>query len=95
MKSPIGVAYYSKQVYQQLLILADIRENMPDTYRDWQVEYKRFRDGMRNLGVHTEPLEMNLQELRLWLLQNDLPNTGASRSRFVSEKMQERDQNKN
>lgn len=95
MKSNIGVAFYSKQIYQQLLKMADDRENLPDTYRDRQVEYKHLRDGMRNLGVHTEPFEMNLQELRLWLLQNDLPNTGASRSRFVSEKMQERDQNKN
>ncbi len=95
MKSNIGVAFYSKQVYQQLLKMADDRENLPDTYRDWQEQYKRLRDGMRNLGVHTEPFEMNLQELRLWLLQNNLPNTRASRARFVSEKMQERNQYKN
>lgn len=92
MKSNIGVAFYTKPVYQQLLQMADDREELPDTYRDWQTKYKHLRDEMRNLGVHTEPVEMDLQELRLWLLQNDLPNTGASRARFVSKKMQERDQ---
>lgn len=79
-----GIAWYTRETYEKLLLHAADRESICDTYEEWLESYNRAVKGLRNRGIKAVPIPVDLDELIKWCRENNVPNTGESRSRFVS-----------
>ena len=79
-----GIGWYTKESYQKLLDYADDREKLDDTYEDWLANYSRVVKNLRKSGIKAVPVTIEIDELMNWCSANNLPNTGESRSKFVS-----------
>lgn len=83
----VGIAFYTKESYSQLLKEADDRETLHASYKDWLKDFKRLKATLRQQGLQVETFPVDLARLRIWCLLHHLPNTSANRSRWVSESL--------
>lgn len=87
MVRKVGIAFYTRESYHQLLKEADDRDDLHASYDDWLKEFNRLKKGLQKPGLLVEPYPVDLGRLRIWCLLHHLPNTAANRSRWVSESL--------
>ena len=81
----VGIAFYTPETYARLLREADDRDGLHENYSDWLRDFKKMEKKLKKEGFAVTPVPVNLDQLRLWCLLRQLPNNGASRSRWVQE----------
>ena len=87
----IAVCFYSPEVYKKLLEISDDRDKMCDTYDEWLVEFMKMKKGFEEKNVYVSPLLIEINDLIKYCKENNLKNTGPTRSRYVSKLAMELD----
>lgn len=85
----IGVAWYRKEDWNELMEEFEDAGNMQDSWQEWR---KAAEDGIERLhkaGRVGYPVILKAHEIREFCRSRDLPNTGNTRVRLVNEKLYE------
>lgn len=80
----VAACFYSPEDYAILLKISDDRESMCDTYEDWLVEFMKIRTGLEEKGMAVSPVRIKLDALLKFCKENNLKNTGETRSKYAS-----------
>jgi len=81
----VAICFYTPDSYKELKEVADDKKNLCDTYADWLVEFSKAVKGLKEQGLETLPVTINISELKKWCKQNNLKNTSSNRSKYVLE----------
>jgi hypothetical protein len=85
-----GVAWYRREQWERLREVSQDAENLDETYDAWLETAERLiRDGIPD-DVQVEKIEIDVEEVLAWCNVRGLPMNGASRSRFVSERVRQK-----
>jgi hypothetical protein len=83
-----GIAWYRADQWEQLRALSADKDKLHDTYEEWLAEATAKVRDLARLGVATQPVHVDVNELALWCKQQGCPLDGAARARFVTDKLQ-------
>lgn len=81
----VAICFYTPASYEELKKVAGDKKDLCDTYADWLVEFSKAVNGLKEQGLEVAPVNINISELIKWCKQNNLKNTGSSRSKYVLE----------
>ena len=85
----LGVAWYTREQYERLLKFANDRDNLEDTYEEWQATAEKMMVQLSRPGVLPRKVHIDVEELVAWCKAHKRPNDGASRTVFVADKVEE------
>jgi hypothetical protein len=85
----LGVSWYTREQYDRLLELADDRDNLEDTYDEWQASAEKMMVKLSKPGVLPRKVHINVEELVAWCKAHNRPINGAARTMFVADKVDE------
>jgi hypothetical protein len=86
----MGIAYYKEKDWSKFLELFDDRDEMEKTWFSWYKEYKKVKKFYSKKLFHVEDVIIDLDELKQYCIDNNLPNITKVRSEFVSKKVAQR-----
>jgi hypothetical protein len=85
----LGVAWYRREQWNRLLEVADDRDNLEDTYEEWEANAKKGLRRLTRPGFEPQRIDIDIEELIRWCKLKNRPVDGAARSIFTAEKLQE------
>jgi hypothetical protein len=85
----LGVAWYTREQYERLLELANDRDNLEDTYEEWQATAEKMMVKLSKPGVLPRKVHIDVEELVAWCKAHNRPVDGAARTAFVADKVEE------
>jgi hypothetical protein len=85
----LGVAWYTREQYESLLKLANDRDNLEDTYEDWQAAAEKMMVQLSRPGVLPWKVHIDVDELVFWCKDHNRPIDGAARTMFVADMLEE------
>ena len=85
----LGIAWYTREQYERLLKLANDRDNLEDTYEEWQATAEKMMVQLSKPGVLPRKIHIDVEELAAWCKSHNRPVDGASRTVFVADKVEE------
>ncbi len=88
-KGPIGVglAWFRRDEWPQLLASAADREKLEDTYDEWLGEARKLLLDMATRGIAIEKVDVGIDELSAWCRHENRPLDGDARASFASYKL--------
>jgi hypothetical protein len=85
----LGVAWYRREQWNRLLEVADDRDNLEDTYEEWEANAEKGLLTLNRPGFEPQRIDIDIEELIRWCKLKNRPVDGAARSIFTAEKLQE------
>ncbi len=85
----LGVGWYTREEYERLLELANDRDDLEDTYEEWQATAEKMMVQLSRPGVLPRKVHINVEELTAWCKAHNRPIDGASRTIFAADKVEE------
>ena len=87
MTQPVSMAFawYRPDEWVRLVEVADDRDALGPTYRDWLTATEKKILALALAGVQVCRVEVDVTELVEWCRQHRVPNTDASRAQFSQE----------
>ena len=85
----LGVAWYTREQYERLLEVANDRDNLEDTVEEWQATAEKMMVQLSRPGVLPRKVHIDIDELVSWCKAHKRPVDGASRTKFVADKVEE------
>ena len=85
----LGIAWYSRKQYEGLLEIATDRDNLEDTYEEWQATAEKMMVELSRPGVLPRKIHIDVDELVSWCKSHNRPVDGAARTIFVADKVEE------
>ncbi|MFC1523033.1 hypothetical protein ACFL6Y_11550 [Elusimicrobiota bacterium] len=82
-----GFAWYSEEQWRKLREVAADKDNLHDTYQEWEVNVREKLRDLEKRGVIACKVDVEIDELVLWCRQKKLKVDGSARSRFIAHKM--------
>lgn len=82
----VNLAYYRKVDWGKLLSLVDDRENMHDTWEEWNVDYLKLKRELSLKGYVVNDFKVDLDELKMFCIEKGIRLDGKARSQFVQNK---------
>lgn len=86
------VAWYRRDQWPRLLELADDRDTLPPTYDQWQVSVDRGLEELRETGVQPLPIEVDVEQLKVWCEERESPLNSATRAAYAADLARSRSQ---
>jgi hypothetical protein len=86
---PMGVAWYSRKQWDRLLEIAEDRNNIEDTYEEWEANAEVGFRRLSRPGFVPQKIDIDVEELICWCKLKKRPVDGAARSIFAAEKLRE------
>ena len=86
----VGVAWFDKKQWKRLTEAVDDRNELDDTYEQWQ---KSALDAVRMIerqGQKIEKVHVEVESLVSWCNEKGLPVNGESRAEYVTQLMRRR-----
>ena len=87
----IGIAWYSPEQYGLLRALATDADSMANTYEEWLAGVTKTMDDLRQRGIVTRRVDVEIRELAAWCQQRGRPLDGEARSTYVAENLKSED----
>ena len=84
MVKNINLAYYKQEDWNRFLALIDDRENMHDTWKEWNKAYQKMKKNLVKDGFQVNDYIVDLDELRDYCYLQGIRIDGKARSQFVS-----------
>ena len=84
MTGVINLAYYRKQDWKRFLEIIDDRENIHDTWKEWNKEYLKTKKELTSQGFIVKDFPVNLDELLNYCAIRGMKNDGKARSQFLA-----------
>ena len=86
VQAVFGVAWYKRAQWERLLQIAADRDDLEDTYQEWQETAEEVLRALERPGIVLR--KVDVEELLSWCNAQNRPVDGAARSEFVAEKLQ-------
>ena len=86
MAEYINLAYYQKKDWKRFLEIIEDRENMHETWEEWNKTYSKTKRGLSFQGFIIKDFVVNLDELINYCKLRGIKIDGKARSQFVSNK---------
>jgi len=83
----VGFAIYLAEQWNQLLESADDRNQLEDTWLEWNNDMIKFKMELQSKGIEVKDIIVDINELLAYCKKHKLKNNVATRSRYVSEKL--------
>jgi hypothetical protein len=80
-----GVAWYNEQEYEKLLLVAEDRAGLYDTYKEWKAGANNVIRQLRLEGLNIRRIDIVIDELVTWCKAKKRPVDGPARSEYVTE----------
>jgi hypothetical protein len=84
MERIINLAYYREQDWERFLEIIDDKENMHDTWKEWNKAYLNTKKELTSQGFIVKDFIVDLDELQNYCSSRGIKNDGKARSQFVS-----------
>ena len=84
-KNVISVGFYRRDQWPLLLETANDRKAIEDTYDEWMLSVEKCLKKMQSSGVEPVKVDVDMNELLLWLKSRGMKNTGKARAAFIAE----------
>ena len=84
----LGIAWYTREQYERLLKLASDRDNLEDTYEEWQATAEKMMVELSKPGVLPRKVHIDVDELASWRKSHNRQVDGAARTVFVADKVE-------
>jgi len=86
-----GIAWFRSEQWSRLLEISEDREDLEETFAEWEsLAEEKLRD-LRAQGVDTEKITIDLEELLTWCKSWGLSVNESTRSQYVAELLRKRD----
>lgn len=88
---PINVAYswYTQENYLKMVEHAnDDESNLIQSYEDWKKNADQRIEDMKNLDMRVFRVNVDYEEMSIWLSGNGLGNTVENREKYINHKFQ-------
>jgi hypothetical protein len=85
------VAWYRREQWERLLEIASDREQLEDTFDEWQELAEETLRKLTKEGLTPRKVEVDVEELLKWCQEQGLPVDGKARSQFAVLKLQEQE----
>ena len=82
----INLAYYEKKDWNRLLEVIDDKENMHNTWKEWNKASLKLKKKLTSQGLAVKDVIVNIDSLIMYCEIRGIKNDGKSRSQFVSKK---------
>ena len=83
----IGVAWYRKEQWGDLLGVSEDRDKLEATYGEWLIEANLALRRMRQSGMDIRKVDVDVEELVRWCREQGRPVNAASRAYYVAERV--------
>jgi hypothetical protein len=83
----VGLAWFRRDEWPQLLASAADREKLEDTYDEWLREARKLLLDAATRGVAIEKVDVGIDELLAWCRHENRPLDGDARASFASYKL--------
>lgn len=80
----VGVCWYRQDQYDRFLASAKDREDLEDTWDEWQITAERVIRQYRARGLDVRKVEIDLDDLLAYCMVEEEPNTAATRAAYVA-----------
>ncbi len=87
----LGVAWYKPEQWKRLREVCEDRDNIEDTFDEWQVNAEKGIRIMRSQGAIPQKVLFDVEEFLAWCSVKGLPHNGESRSEFTAWLMRKHD----
>jgi hypothetical protein len=84
----LGVCWYRQDQYERFLASANDREDLEDTWAEWQITAERVIRQYRAQGLDVRKVESDLDDLLAYCAVEGKPNTAATRAAYVTHLME-------
>jgi len=81
-----NMAYYEKKDWEKLVKLREDKENLHNTWEEWQQEFFRTKRNMEKQGLLVMKYAVDLDELARFCFEKNLRVDGKACAEFVSHK---------
>lgn len=81
----IFLAYYSPGDYVKLLRIAADKDTLCKTWEEWKCEVDKVKTYLESNQLPCTLVEVTVEEIVKYCSENNLPNNGSARSKYVSE----------
>lgn len=79
----VGVAWYSREQWEELPRVVEDRSELDETYEDWRAQVKEAVDLFSAQGFEPVRVEVDVAELVEWCREHGRPVNGEARSAFA------------
>jgi hypothetical protein len=86
----VGVAWYSKEAWEQLRDVASDPELLEPTYEDWVKMATASLSTVRGAGLEPEMIELDISRLVAWCREQRRPIDSAARAAFTAQMLRSR-----
>ena len=84
----IGVGWYSADQWTMLKLMADDPHALDATYEQWRTGAERALQQLKNQpGVRAVKVSVDVQALREWCRNQQIPLDGSARANFIAEQV--------
>jgi hypothetical protein len=80
----LGIAWYSREVWERLHEIADDRDKLDDTHEDWERQVLKTFHGLEAIGRQVRKVPINIEALIAWCRERKCHIDMAARSEYVS-----------
>lgn len=84
----VGIGWYTLKEWEKLRAIADDKDVLDETYKEWLQQAKHTSRVLRQKGVQVVKVYVDSEELAIWCAAQELAVDGEARARFVSAKLQ-------
>jgi len=82
----VNLAYYREKDWKRFIALADDRENLHDSWKDWHKSSLKVKKELISQGFEVVEIVIDLDELMTFCKIRGIKNNGKARSQFVQTK---------
>ncbi len=83
-KMVVGIGFYRREQWQQLLDTAADADILEKTYDEWMDVLDSSLEKIRAHGIEPELVEVDVDELLAFCKERDLRNTAETRTKFIA-----------
>jgi hypothetical protein len=80
----LGLAWYSREDWERLHEIADDRDNLDDTYEDWERQALKMIQDLKAAGQQIRKVPIDIEALIAWCRERKYRIDMAARSEYVS-----------
>ncbi|MDO8690451.1 MAG: hypothetical protein Q7R39_10665 [Dehalococcoidia bacterium] len=83
----VGVAWYRKDQWEELLRLSEDRASLEDSFGEWLIDARLTLLRLRREGLDVRQVEVDVNDLASWCKEEGVHITASSRAGYVAYKL--------
>jgi hypothetical protein len=83
----IGLAWYSRKAWERLRAIADDREQLDDSFEEWERGALQAVRDLASVGRHVRKVPVDVEAYVTWCRERGCRLDSASRAEYVTERL--------